>query len=197
VKRLILVRHAESVLGVEGIANGDPALPNPLSPEGERQARALGEVLAGTPIDLCVTSEFERVRQTADLALAGREVPRLVLADLNEIGYGKWEGAPVAEYLGWAWTHGPADACPGGGEARVDAARRLVRGWRAVLARDEETALVVGHGLALRYVLNAVRGRDPKAMLDQVPLAEPQLLSADEVERGVARLEAWVEEPRW
>jgi broad specificity phosphatase PhoE len=197
VKRLILVRHAESVLGAEEIANGDPAVANPLSPEGERQARALGEVLAGTPIDLCVTSEFERVRQTADLALAGRGVPRLVLADLNEIGYGNWEGEPVADYLGWAWTHGPADRCPGGGETRVDAARRLVRGWRTVLARDEETALVVGHGLALRYVLNAVRGRDPKAMLDQVPLAEPQLLSADEIERGVSRLEAWIEAPKW
>jgi broad specificity phosphatase PhoE len=197
VKRLILVRHAESVLGVEGIANGDPAVSNPLSAEGERQAQALGEVIAETPVDLCVTSEFERVRQTADLALAGRDVPRLVLADLNEIRYGKWEGAPVAEYLGWAWTHGPADPCPGGGEARVEAARRLVRGWRTVLARDEEAALAVGHGLALRYVLNAVRGRDPKAMLDQVPLAEPQLLSAAEIERGVARLEAWVEDPRW
>jgi broad specificity phosphatase PhoE len=197
VKRLILVRHAESVLGAEGIANGDPAVANPLSPEGEQQARALGEILAGTTIDLCITSEFERARRTADVALAGRDVPRLVLADLNEIGYGKWEGAPVADYLGWAWTHGPTDPCPGGGEARVDAARRLVRAWRAVLGRDEETALVVGHGLALRYVLNAVRGRDPKAMLDQVPLAEPQLLSAEEVERGVARLEAWVEDPQW
>jgi broad specificity phosphatase PhoE len=195
--KLILVRHAESVLGAEGIANGDPAVLNPLSVEGERQARALGEVLAGTTIDLCVTSEFERVRQTADLALAGRDVPRLVLADLNEIGYGNWEGGPVADYLGWAWTHGPADPCPGAGETRVDAARRLVRGWRTVLARDEETALVVGHGLALRYVLNAVRGRDPKAMLDQVPLAEPQLLSAEEIELGVARLEAWIEAPKW
>ena len=195
-KRVILVRHAESVLGAEGIANGDPAVVNPLTPEGERQARALGELLTETPIDLCVTSEFARVVQTADLALAGRDVPRLVLAELNEIRYGKWEGLPVAEYLGWAWTHPPEDPCPGG-DSRVEAAARLVRGWRTVLARPEETALVVGHGLALRYVLNAVRGRDPKAMLDQVPLAEPQLLSAGEVRGGVARLEAWLEDPRW
>ena len=195
-KSVILVRHAESVLGAEGIANGDPAVANPLTPEGERQARALGELLAGTPIDLCVTSEFARVVQTAELALAGRDIPRLVLPDLNEIRYGKWEGRPVAEYLGWAWTHAPQDPCPGG-DSRADAAIRLVRGWRTVLAREEESVLVVGHGLALRYVLNAVRGRDPKAMLDQVPLAEPQLLPAAEVAGGVARLEAWLEDPRW
>jgi broad specificity phosphatase PhoE len=197
VKRAILVRHAESVLGAAGIANGDPRVPNPLSPEGEEQARALAVLLDGTPVDLCVTSEFERVRQTADLALGGHDVPRLVLADLNEIGYGQWEGEPVEEYLGWAWTHGPADACPGGGEARVEAARRSLRGWRAVLARQEETILVVGHGFVLRYVLNAVRGRTPKAMLEQLPLAEPQVLAADELARAVELLEAWVEEPSW
>jgi probable phosphoglycerate mutase len=197
VRRVVLVRHAESVLGAAGVANGDPSVPNPLTAEGEEQARALRAVIEGTPIDLCVTTEFERVQQTADLALEGRDVPRLVAADLNEIRYGKWEGEPITEYLGWAWTHGPAEPCPGGGEARADAARRIVRGWRMVLAREEETALVVGHGFVLRYVLEAVRGRTPKATLEQLPLAEPQLLPADELAGGVELLARWVEDPSW
>jgi len=197
VRRVVLARHAESVLGADGIANGDPGVANPLSAAGEDQARALGAILAGTSIDLCVTTEFERVRQTADLALEGRDVPRLVVADLNEIRYGKWEGESVADYLGWAWTHGPADPCPGDGEARVDAARRNVRGWRTVLEREEETVLVVGHGFVLRYVLDAVRGRTPKATLEQLPLAEPQLLSVEELADAVELLAGWVEEPTW
>ena len=196
-KRVALVRHAESVLGAQGVANGDPRVHNPLSADGARQALALGEVLAGTTIDLCMTSEFERAKQTADLALGGREVPRLVVADLNEIRYGKWEGQPVADYLRWAWTHGPADPCPGDGESRVDAARRIVRGWRKVLAREEETGLVVSHGFALRYVLDAVRGRAPRATLEQLPLAQLRLVTAEELQSGVALLEAWIEDPHW
>jgi len=194
---IVLVRHAESAFGVEHRLNGDPAVPNSLTPRGEEQARELGALLRDVPVDLCVTSELARARETADLALEGRDVPRLVLVDLNEISFGKWEGEVYEEYGGWAWTHGPAEACPGDGESRVDALRRYVRGYRTVLARPELTALVVGHGLAIRYVLNALRGRDPKPLLEQVPLAEPQRVAAAEVAAAVDRLDAWLQDPSW
>ncbi len=196
-RRAILVRHGESLLGSEGRLNGVPSLTNPLTPAGEAQARRLGEAVASVPINLCVTSELERVRQTADLALAGRDVPRLVLPELNEIDFGRWEGRPFREYREWAWSHGPEEPCPGGGESRADALRRLVRGWRAVLARPEETVLVVGHGLALRYVLDAAEGGDPKPMLAEVPLAESLEFSAERLEAAVARLDRWLEAPAW
>ncbi len=72
--RLILARHAESVFNVRGVLNGDPSIPGGLTDNGREQARLLGERSRSERIDLCVTTEFDRTRETADVALAGRDV---------------------------------------------------------------------------------------------------------------------------
>jgi len=195
VNRAILVRHAESAAGARGILNGIDRLVVPLTDLGREQARALGERLP--ELDLCVTSAFGRAVETADVALAGRDVPRLVLSELNEIAFGSYEGGDYLPYRAWAGAAGPADPSPGGGESRLDAVRRYVRGFRALLARREDTILVVAHGLVVRYLLNALDGRDPTPLLDGVPCAEPYELKAPELERAVDRLEAWTRDPRW
>ena len=110
--------------------------------------------------------------ETADLALAGRDVPRLVLADLNDIRFGEFEGRPLTEYRAWAHAHGPEDVVPGG-DSRAQTVARYVRAYRTILARPEETVLVVAHGLPVRYVLDALEGRNPAAAVAQVPYAEP------------------------
>ena len=70
VERAILARHGESVYNVLALMNGDPAVPVRLTAAGLAQARALGEALAASALELCVTSGFERARTTADEALA-------------------------------------------------------------------------------------------------------------------------------
>jgi broad specificity phosphatase PhoE len=196
VDRVVLARHGESERSVEGLTNGDPTVACALTAAGRDQARRLGIELVDDQIDLCVTSEFERARETADLALAGRDVPRLVLAELNDIRFGEYEGRPLADYRAWARAHGPEDVVPGG-DSRADTVARYIRGYRTILARREETVLVVAHGLPVRYVLDAVERRDPAAVVAQVPYAEPFRLSADELREAVARLEAWAEKPAW
>ena len=59
-----------------------------------------------------------------------------------------------------------------------------MRAYRTILARPEETVLVVAHGLPVRYVLDALEGRNPAAAVAQVPYAEPFRLSAEELARG-------------
>ena len=196
-REAILARHGESESSVRGTVNGDPSVPVRLTPRGAEQARRLGRLLAGDPIELCVITEFLRVRETADLALEGREVPRLVVPELNEILYGAFEGELLAAYRVWARDRGPTDVPPGDGESSAETVARYVRGWRAVLARPERTILVVGHSLAIRYVLNATRGLDPTPVVDQVACAEPHRLPARELERAVARLAAWSLRPVW
>jgi broad specificity phosphatase PhoE len=196
VDRVVLARHGESERSVEGLTNGDPRVPCALTATGREEARRLGIELADDPIDLCVISEFERVRETADLALAGRDVPRLVLADLNDIRFGEFEGRPLTEYRAWAHAHGPEDVVPGG-DSRAQTVARYARAYRTILARPEKAVLVVAHGLPVRYVLDALEGRDPAAAVAQVPYAEPFRLSAEELEAAVRRLESWVDSPAW
>ena len=137
-ERVILARHGESELSLVGRTNGDPSLAVGLTETGRKEARQLGRDLAGEAVDLCVTSEFLRAQQTADLALASREVPRLVLAELNDIRFGEFEGCLLDDYRAWARAHGPEDVVPGG-ESRAESVRRYVAGWRALLERPERT----------------------------------------------------------
>ena len=189
------MRHAESRLSLEGKVNGEPDLDTGLTETGREQAAALGVLIRDDPIDLCVVTEFRRTRETAEVALAGRDVPQITVPALNDIRFGAFEGKDFDAYVRWAQTHGPEDDCPGGGESRVDAARRFVRGYRQVLERPEATVLVIGHGLPTRYVLSALVELDPVAKVDPVEHAEPFRVSAAQLERAVDRLDAWTRNP--
>ena len=192
----ILARHGESAFSLRGLMNGDPGVACPLTDDGAEQARRLGEALRGTEIDLAVVTEFERTQRTADLALEGRDVPRLVVAELNDIHVGEFEGGPLETYRAWARERSPVDVPPGG-ESRAGVAGRYARGFRIVLARPEETVLVVAHGLPIRYLLLALEGDPPRPVVESVDYATPYRLSRAALEAGVERLELWVRDPIW
>jgi broad specificity phosphatase PhoE len=194
---VILARHGESELSVVGTVNGDPAVVCALTATGEDQARRLGERLVEVEIDLCVTSEFERTQRTADIALAGRDVLRLVLAELNDVRFGRFEGGTLADYRAWAADNEPTTEAPGGGESRSATVARYVRAYQTLLARPEPTILVIAHGLPIRYVLNALDGVVPAPLVDQVPCAKPYRLSASELDRAVRLLNTWAKRPVW
>jgi broad specificity phosphatase PhoE len=192
VRVAILVRHAESEFSARSAVSSDPADPCPLTVLGEEQARALGQVLAGEPIDLCVVTEFERSRQTAELALAARSVRVVVMPELNDPRAGSFEGGPLEALRAWSWTHDSADEPAGGGESRLAVAARLARGYRHVLARPERTVLVVGHALPMAYVL-----RGPTRRIDMLEYVMPYRLDRGELEAAVRRLETWAAAPTW
>jgi broad specificity phosphatase PhoE len=173
--------------------NGDPSVPCPLSVRGREEALALGRALRDEQIDLCVTSEFGRTHETADLALTGRHVPRFVLSDLNDPNYGSFEGGLLDDYRAWARAH-RSDEAPPGGETREQIVARYACGYEAVLARPEETILVVAHSLPVAYVLG---GGDIAPVVPLVGHAEPHRLSAPELARRVERMRAWLADPTW
>jgi broad specificity phosphatase PhoE len=196
---VILARHGESAFSAKGLGNGDPRFDVPLTEAGRREGLALGRSIAGEPIDLCVTTEFARTRETADLALAGRaaDVARLVLPDLNDITLGQFEGRPIDEYRAWLREHGPEAPVPGGGESRVDVVARYARGFRTVLARAEPLVLAVIHGLPVAYALMATRGEALPLTLagGNVAYATPYRLSRDELTQAVEGFDAFVRDP--
>ena len=195
---LILARHGESEYSALGLLNGDASVEVALTEAGLRQAQALGRALAGTTVDLCVTTELPRTRRTAEEALADRDVPVETWPELNDPRAGAYEGRHLDAYREWAWTTGSAVAAPGGGESRFGAISRYTLAYRALLERPEATILVVLHALPIAYVLGALDGSAPAARMDRpVEYAQPYRLDAASLARAVAVLEHWCAAPSW
>ena len=196
--QIVLARHGESEYSARGLVNGDASVAVGLTEAGEAQARRLGALLADEPIDLCVMSKLARTQRTAELALAGRDVPTEAWGELNDPRAGDFEGLHLDEYRLWAWSAGSGDPAPGGGESRVAAAERYAHGFRRLLERPEHSLLAVLHALPIAYVLLALEGEPPAARIDRrVEYAHPYRLSAAELERAVGVLEVWIRQPTW
>lgn len=193
-ERAILVRHGESTASAKGLLNGDPYHYYALTRAGRKQAKALGERLREEAIDLCVTSRFPRTRETADLALEGRPIPRLVVPDLDDVRVGEFEGKPVEDLRLWQRTHAPTDPIPGGGESRVDSITRYCAAFQSLLTSDEASLLVVAHGLPITAVVLAIQVQDvPETLAGvQVAYADPHTVSAGELAGAVRFLRDWV-----
>ena len=191
-REVVLARHAESEFNVVERLNGDPSVEVRLTEDGRDQARELGRV-AG-PVDLAAHSAFGRTRETAELAWPG--VPLLELPDLNEFGFGHFEGTRWTEgFHEWVVVAGPEDDVPGGGESRVTAVRRYVRAYRALLERPEDRIGVVAHGAPIRYVLLALDRKPPARELEGVNPARPFTVAASELAAAIDELEAWAASP--
>jgi len=191
VDRLILVRHAETAHSAEGRMNPDPPVDAPLSEAGERAARELGGLLAAEPIDLAVTSPRLRARRTADLLLAGRDVPLLELEELAEIRAGAFAGGPADAFRRWVREH-PIETAPPGGESVLAAGGRYLAGLRRIEALSEPVVLAVLHNLPMRMALNAGSGADPVAgPVQSLPPAGRMDMHAACLRRAIEALEAW------
>jgi probable phosphoglycerate mutase len=193
-RQLLLARHGESEYSAKQLVNGDPGVSCPLTEAGREQARALGRILALEQIDLCAVTEFERVRETAEMALAGRDVPFVVVPELNDPRYGEFEGGSLNVYREWIVGRGPLDAPPGG-EHRAEIVRRYVAGFRRLLDRPEETVLLVGHSLPIAYVRDAASGSPPRSRMDQVDYATVLRLEREDLERALYVLDGWIASP--
>ncbi len=193
-RTLLVARHGESEFSLKRLVNGDPTVACPLTGSGRSQARALAQSLAGRTIDLCAVTEFERVRKTAERALEGRDVALLVVPDLNDPRYGEFEGGSLATYREWVRDRGPLEAPPGG-EHRAGLATRYARGFRTLLARPEETILLVAHSLPIAYLRDAAAGSAPRSRTEQVEYAELLELDRHALDGASRLLADWAAAP--
>lgn len=185
----VLARHAHTTLNLEQRVNGDPNVEVPLTPEGEAQADLLGLTVAGAPLDACVTTRFGRTRRTAELGLAGRDVPFLTEPLLDDIDVGDLEGESIGEYRAWKRAHTRADRFPGG-ESLDEAALRYVEGFRRLVALPYDCVLVVSHEIPVRYAVNAAGGSDDlDGPVHNIANAVPYCFDDGALLRAAARIE--------
>ncbi|WP_446214791.1 histidine phosphatase family protein [Micromonospora sp. IBHARD004] len=156
---ILLIRHGETTWSATHRHTSYTDLE--LTPDGERQARALGVMLAGRRFVRVLSSPRQRALRTAQLA--GLKVDATD-PDLAEWNYGEYEGRTTADIQEdrphWnIWT----DGCPGG-ESPPQVGERLDR----VLARvtpllDRGNVGLVGHGHSLRVLGARWIGLPPSA----------------------------------
>ena len=128
---LYVARHGETAWSLSGQHTGLTDLP--LTPNGERNARRLGERLKGMSFAKVFTSPLQRAARTCELAGFGDVAE--TDPDLVEWNYGQYEGLCSAEIFAerpdWQLFR---DGCPGGeSPAQVgERADRVVQRVRTV-----------------------------------------------------------------
>lgn len=185
----VLARHGESTLNFENRINGDPAVPVALTPRGREEARLLGQQVAHVRFEVCICTRFSRTRETAEIALAGRDVPIELEPLLDDIDVGDLEGLPLENYRAWKREHTRKDPFPGG-ESLDAAALRYAQAYRKLMERPEKAMLVVMHEIPLRYAINAADGSDDlDGPAHRLPNATPYLFDQQALSRAVNGIE--------
>jgi probable phosphoglycerate mutase len=158
-KRLVLVRHGETEWSRRGQHTGRTDIA--LTPEGEKQARFLGQRLRRLGVEplRVLSSPRERALETA--RLAGFEMPEVTHL-LVEVDYGEYEGRTSAEIRDdrpdWdLFTEGT----PGGEtlEQAADRCRRLLED--VAPEQGEGDVLLFAHGHILRILAVTYLGLPP------------------------------------
>jgi len=159
VAEIILLRHGQTEWSATGRHTSYTDVP--LTPEGERQARRLGQTLAGRRLAAVLSSPRQRAVRTAELA----GLPTTALdEDLVEWNYGDYEGITTPQIRqtrpGWdLWR----DGCPEGETPEQVGTRldRVLARIRPLLAGGD--VALVGHGHALRVLAARWIGLPPAA----------------------------------
>ena len=184
---LCVIRHGETEWSRSGRHTSVTDVP--LTPMGEKQARALKPLLAEVCPATVFVSPRSRAMRTAELAGLADLCPIEVLEDLAEWAYGEYEGVTTPEIRrsdpDWTiWTGDP----PGGETAEQVGARadRVLERVRTALA--DGPVVTVGHGhfsrvLAARWLRLPVSGG---AMFVLAP-ASPCLLGSEHGRPAVYR----------
>jgi broad specificity phosphatase PhoE len=189
VELYVLTRHGESTLNSENRINGNPAVPVALTEKGREEARLLGRQIAHIRLDRCICTRFTRTRETAEIALEGRDVPIEIAPLLDDIDVGDLEGLSIEDYRAWKREHTRQDPFPGG-ESLDAAARRYAQAFRELLERPETSVLVVTHEIPVRYAINAADGsEDLDGPAHQLANATPYLFDKEALARVVEGIE--------
>jgi broad specificity phosphatase PhoE len=156
--KIYLARHGETAWSLSGQHTGLTDIP--LTDRGERNARRLGERLAGLRFAAVFTSPLQRAARTCELAGFGAEAKPD--PDLVEWNYGEYEGRLTRDIRAarpdWQLFR---DGCPGG-EMPADVGRRADRVVARVRAIGGDV-LLVSSGHFLRVLAARWLGLEPGA----------------------------------
>jgi len=166
VSNTLFVRHGTTTWNEAGRIQG--WAPVGLSQRGHEEATALAEHLAATrDVDVLVTSDLKRARETAEAIADATGLPVVTDSRLRERDFGAFQGLDsgsfFTEYPAFdllASGQDAATATPESGESWIDVRDRVLAVETELRDRDE-TVVAVSHGGPIRLVTGRYRGLDP------------------------------------
>ncbi|OYY95368.1 MAG: hypothetical protein B7Y41_02375 [Hydrogenophilales bacterium 28-61-23] len=158
---LYLVRHGESEANVGGFINDDPTRPVLLTAKGRAQAVTAAQALSGISFSHAYASQFLRARQTAEIILAGRDLPLRIDARLNERRSGL-DGQQVEAFNGLVRPD-PVRIKPANGESFLEQMQRVGDFLEEIARRHPDgIVLAVSHENPIQAAA-ALAGQDVEA----------------------------------
>lgn len=158
-KQLILVRHGETVDNVAQIIQGQTH--GRLSPRGIRQAELLGERLKGHPIDVILSSDLQRAKDTVLAISRHHPCPVVFTTEVRERSFGIYEGRLREEYLDVIHKLGinQSEFLPEGGESPQHVMIRSKGFFDSTMVKHRgKTVLVCAHGAFNRSLILSLLG---------------------------------------
>lgn len=155
------VRHGRTEYNQAGIIQGQ--VDSPLCPEGIPVLKETGEILRKVPFTKCFSSPFPRAVNTAEILLAGRDIPVIPLDALKEMSFGDIDGKPHTEHrAALKICHWLDNFRPVRGESAADVRKRVRRAFSEMTAQcsDGDTVLIACHGSYFRYLTHELTGRN-------------------------------------
>ncbi len=163
---LYLLRHGQTALSREDTFCGSGLDPE-LTPEGLEMAQSFAAAYRDKQWTAIFSSNLQRSITTAQPLCDALRMNMQPRAELNEIGYGKWEGLTKAtverdyhdDYL--SWLADPAWHPPSGGERAITVAKRSLQVIEEIQRQyANENVLIVSHKATIRIILCGLLGID-------------------------------------
>lgn len=158
------MRHGKTDWNVSRKLQGRTDIP--LNAEGIEMAERAAEEYADVHFDICYCSPLSRARQTAQILLAGRDVPVIPDKRLIEMSFGICEGSedsfPAKQGPMELFFNDPAHYVPPrGGESFSELFERtgnFLDDTALPLVKQGKDVLIVGHGAMNLSVICRIRG---------------------------------------
>ena len=153
---ILLVRHAVTDSTGKRLSGSLPGIL--LSEKGRAQADGLAKRLAGIRLAGIYASPLERCMETAEAIARARNLSVQPVAALQEVGYGRWTGRPLAQLARtelWKRLHGaPSGIRFPDGETLAEVQQRSVAALREIAGHHARaTIAAVTHADVIRLAL--------------------------------------------
>ena len=160
--KLYIIRHGQTNWNKERKLQGRTDIP--LNENGRTVAELTREGFKNIPFDMAFTSPLKRAKETAEIILAGRNIPIIDEERIIEVNFGSYEGCDFDlpdEYIQNFFSAPEKYFSVNGMETMESIFARMTSFLQELFQREElqdKTILISTHGAALSGLMTVIKG---------------------------------------